>query len=278
MIFNPRTGHWFSADQMRLARAFPAAILLQDGSVLVAGGNAGVDGTATAEIYPANQSPVAYAPVQSLRVSTIDQTAVPVTIGWRVAGDSDPIDAYQLQQRTNGGTFVTVPLDSATSTSRMRKLNPGSSHRFRVRATDARGATSSFSLGPPKTLVAVQDGETIEIAYEGAWTTSTIPNFFGNTARVSTTAGSTATLKFTGTNVGWVTRRSPTSGKAEVYLDGVRVATIDLYSPTPRFRQMVFVRNGLASATHTLEIRVLGTKSAASGGTRIDIDAYVVLQ
>ena len=33
---------------------------------------------------------------------------------------------------------------------------------------------------------------------------------------------------------------------AEVWLDGVKVATIDLYSPTAQGRRIVWARNGLA--------------------------------
>jgi hypothetical protein len=44
-------------------------------------------------------------------------------------------------------------------------------------------------------------------------------------------------------------------------------------------RRVVFSKNQLdPSASHELEVRVLGTKSASSSGTRVDVDAFVVLE
>ena len=72
--------------------------------------------------------------------------------------------------------------------------------------------------------------------------------------------------------------RNSNRGKAEVYLDGVKVATVDLYASSGQSRKVVFRRGGLdPSTTHTLEVRALGTKNAASSGTRVDVDAFVVL-
>jgi hypothetical protein len=62
-----------------------------------------------------------------------------------------------------------------------------------------------------------------------------------------------------------------------VWLDGTKVATVDLYSSTAQSRVMVFTRSWATPGAHTLEVRVLGTKNAASGGTRVDIDAFVTL-
>jgi hypothetical protein len=42
-------------------------------------------------------------------------------------------------------------------------------------------------------------------------------------------------------------------------------------------RRIVFAQTGLTNTTHTIEITVLGTKNAASSGTRVDIDAFAVL-
>jgi hypothetical protein len=63
-----------------------------------------------------------------------------------------------------------------------------------------------------------------------------------------------------------------------VWLDGVKVATVDLYSSSEQPRKMVFTKNDLdSSQAHTLEVRVLGTKRTESSGTRVDVDAFVVL-
>jgi hypothetical protein len=41
---------------------------------------------------------------------------------------------------------------------------------------------------------------------------------------------------------------------------------------------MVFTRSWESSDSHTLSIKVLGKKKAASSGKRIDVDAFVALR
>jgi len=279
-IFNPVASLWFKTGDMDVSRAKHTATLLADGSVLVAGGRTGSNSTETAERYPPNQNPVANAPIQNLRVSTLDANAVPIAVGWRVAADTDPILSYFLQQKVGTGSapYSTVALEQQQQTSKVRKLIPGSVYRFRLIAKDFRGANSNFANGTPKKLIAIQDSDTAAISYTGIWANVTNASMFGTTGKYSSTAGHSALVTFSGTNIGWVTRKSNTGGKAEIWLDGVKLTTIDLYSATLRQRQMVFVRNGLAPGTHTLEVRVLGTKSTGSAGTRVDVDAFIVLQ
>jgi hypothetical protein len=53
---------------------------------------------------------------------------------------------------------------------------------------------------------------------------------------------------------------------------------VDLYASAAKPRKLLFARNKLnSSLTHTLEVRLLGTKNASSSGTRADVDAFVVL-
>ena len=95
-------------------------------------------------------------------------------------------------------------------------------------------------------------------------------------------AGQKAAFTFDGTSVSWISTKGRNRGIAEVWLgiNGgplVRAARVDLYATATLPRQMVFNRNGLPDGTHTLEIRVLGTRNPASGGTRVDIDAFAVI-
>ncbi len=67
-------------------------------------------------------------------------------------------------------------------------------------------------------------------------------------------------------------------GKATVWVDGVKAKTVDLYSPKAQPRRVVFTKTWASSGNHTLEVRVLGTKRAASTGKRVDVDAFVALR
>ncbi len=54
---------------------------------------------------------------------------------------------------------------------------------------------------------------------------------------------------------------------------------VDLYSAKAQERRVVYAGNGLnPTAEHTLEVRVLGAKNAASKGTRVEVDAFTVLR
>jgi hypothetical protein len=54
---------------------------------------------------------------------------------------------------------------------------------------------------------------------------------------------------------------------------------VDLYSNLGSSRNVVFAKKGLdPTVEHTLEVRALGTKNAASSGMRVDVDAFVVLR
>ena len=48
-------------------------------------------------------------------------------------------------------------------------------------------------------------------------------------------------------------------------------ATIDLYSSTTKYRQIVYQTSWGASGTHTIRIKVLGTQ----GRPRVDFDAFI---
>lgn len=115
------------------------------------------------------------------------------------------------------------------------------------------------------------------ITYTGEWTRQTLSTASGGSTEYATDSGAKAELSFAGSNVGWLSNKGPDRGKAEVWIDGVKAATVDLYSSSAQPRKMVFTKNWDSADSHTLEIRATGTKNAASSGTRIDVDAFVVL-
>jgi hypothetical protein len=275
-IFNPSTQSWLTTGSLTTQRRAHTLTVLASGGVLAVGGypDNGVIPTTSAEHFPPNTPPVNKAPTSSLLMGALQQTTIPITIVWS-ANDPDGIASYQLQQRLNGGEFSNVALPTPLTKSIVRQLDPAATHRFRVSATDQRGATSAYTIGKPLSIV-VQQEDSASIVFTGAWTANANASFYGGGARTASSPAS-ATLTFSGTSVSWVTSKGPGRGKAEVWLDGVKRATIDLYTPTARNRQVVFARNGLAAGNHTIEIRPLGTKNAASTGTGVVLDAIVVL-
>ena len=77
-----------------------------------------------------------------------------------------------------------------------------------------------------------------------------------------------ATYTFTGSSIAWVSSRGPTRGSADVYVDGVRRATVSLYSSEFSARATVFAYGWATSGTHTIRIVVAGTPGHRARGRR----------
>jgi hypothetical protein len=100
----------------------------------------------------------------------------------------------------------------------------------------------------------------------------------GGYLRLTDTKGASGRLAFTGRSVALYGPRHFLPRLPAIYLDGVRVATVNQWSATILARQPLYLRNGLSlSRSHVLEVRSLGT-AGHTGGTWIAIDAVSILR
>jgi hypothetical protein len=222
------------------------------------------------------------APVQGFiadsTLSTQGASAVLVELTWSGTGTGD-ITRYELQRSTNGGAYVGVALPSATATSVTDRLTPGNAYQFRVRAQDQLGNWSAWQQGQNFNVGAYQESDSA-IVYTGTWHTQRFSSAYGGSLNYASGAKSQqAKFTFFGGEVAWITQKGTNRGMAEVYLDGVKVSTVDLYSDPGQPRKVVFAKKDLdPTVEHTLEVRALGTQNSASSGKRVDLDAFVVLR
>jgi hypothetical protein len=220
-------------------------------------------------------------PMQSLDASKALGTAqIPVKLTWSATSSTGAaIVSYKLEQNLNGGTGWTTVATAAGATSATRMLNPGGTYRFRVTATDANGRTAT-TTGPGFTPGAVNELGT-GVSYAGTWKNAAMASAYGAAVRFATARNATSTFTFTGSSVAFVSDRGPARGKAEIWLDGVKVATVDLFNAATQARRMVFARSGLGAppsgGSHTLMVKLLGAHSGGSSN-RVDIDAFVTLK
>lgn len=232
--------------------------------------------------------PVAKAPAQNLTASTLpDNNSVYTQIAWPLATDTggSGIAGYELQQRVNNtGDFVPVPQmigQAKLSRAITLALRQGSYYQYRVRAFDGAGNASAWATGPMFRVVSYQDSGPV-IRFTGApsstWATDSNTSYFGGTVKYTGDEDQAASLTFQGRNVAWVSTRYSQAGKAEVWLDGVRVGTYDLYSATDSLRRVVFSRAVTPGVNHTIQVRVLGLSNASSEGTLVDVDGFVTLK
>lgn len=99
--------------------------------------------------------------------------------------------------------------------------------------------------------------------------------FYGRHAVVADLAGEAISLTFRGTSIAWTTVRNKTQGKAAVFVDGVRKATVDNYSKLSLTKVRRLVR-GLSDSVHTVRIVVLGKHHKGGKGNRVTVDRFVI--
>ena len=132
--------------------------------------------------------------------------------------------------------------------------------------TDAQVAIDAFQAGghlvwtPP--LVA-------------SWGRQHVGGASGGSVTVSELSRSDATLDFFGTGVQWHTVRGPDQGRAQIYVDGTLVKTVDGYGATTTIALRSIM--GLAVGLHKLRIVVLGEARPAASRANVAIDAFTIL-
>jgi uncharacterized delta-60 repeat protein len=253
----------------------------EDGKIVAAGITSG-SGTgmnfATARFFGGSDAtpPKVAAPEKSLVANSAlgAASAAPVRLSWSATDSEGEVTGYALQRSTDGGSYEAVSLPDEKTATITVPLAPDHNYRFRVRATDDNGNTSAWRYGQRFALDAHQENSS-SIAYAKAWRSEASNVASGGGLRYTTVKGAKATLSFTGTDVAWVSPKTKTHGKAAVFLDGTKVATVDLFSRGTLSRQVVFSKGGLdPTVEHTLEVVALGT----ARHPRVDVDAFVVLR
>jgi hypothetical protein len=237
----------------------------------VSDGHGGTDtATVLVTVTRDTAAPVLGGLTQSIPNQTVGASTVKLKLAWSGSDPGSGIASYQLQVSRNGGPWRTLSAPGATATASTRTVVLGSAYRYRIRATDAMGNRSSYVMWPALTPTRYQEGAS-RLAWTRSWSRAVNRNLSGGQARYTSAASRKVVLTFTGRDVAWVTARRPSSGRAQVRIDGVLVATVDLRASSTLFRRTIFRHHFPTRATHTLEIRPLGDG-------RIDVDAFIVLR
>jgi hypothetical protein len=212
------------------------------------------------------------APVLRLvRLSTTPLAGVPTVVSWSLAGTLRGLRRYDLQVRQDGGAYRALALATPWATTRALTLLGGHTYTFRVRAVDSAGRIGAWQTVGPRRGQNLSDGAAA-IRWTGDWSPVRLRTYLGGQAHWSGTAGATASLGFSGTNVAWVGPVGPTRGRAQVYLDGRLVTTVDLWAASFSPRRIVFAAS-VRDGPHTLTIKALGT----AGRPTVAIDAIYVV-
>jgi hypothetical protein len=200
-------------------------------------------------------------PSAAPRTGQVSATAFPVTVRWK-ASDNLALASVKAKAPT-AATF------GPTTTSWSTSLKPGGARKITLQAVDRAGnASGSATITRAALLVSEQKG-----TKAGTWAQQPGSSYLGGASLASSRKGASLSWSVTGRSVSLVALKSSRSGSATVYVDGVKSATVNLYSASTRYRQVVWSK-GLTGGKHTVKIVVAGT----SGHPNVYTDGLVVLQ
>ena len=108
--------------------------------------------------------------------------------------------------------------------------------------------------------------------YAGAWSFGGQAGAFFDDNHWSSALNAYYTIQFNGTRLDLYGARNSNHGIAAVSIDGGAENLVDFYAAARSDKALLWSASGLVFGTHTLKVRVTGTKNAASSGTAIIAD------
>ena len=194
---------------------------------------------------------------------------VPLRVRWTGSDSGAGIARYRLEQGTDGHAWTLASAD-VTKSFMDRPVTSGHTYRFRVTAIDGAGNASPRSTGPTISIQRYGESDS-RVSYSGTWRLMYGGDYWGVAVRSSSQAGAKASIMFTGRAIAWVGSKGPDRGKADVFVDGQKVATIDLWASSTQDRRVLWTKSWSSSDSRRVTIKVLGT----TGRPRVDVDGFV---
>ncbi|MEV8534289.1 N-acetylmuramoyl-L-alanine amidase [Streptomyces sp. NPDC051211] len=197
----------------------------------------------------------------ALRPGTVNLGGVPLTVAWKAADNAalKQVQLFKPVSATYGPTVYSAQHTAKANTATYWDMT----------AADFAGNTRN--MGAWGTPVVVQE---TAAAKSGSWSTKSSTSYLGGTSYTSSTANASLSWTFTGRSVAWVVSRAGTSGRAHVYVDGVKATTVDLRSTTTKYRDAIWTKSWPTQGQHTVKIVVEGT----AGRPAVTTDGIVYLR
>jgi hypothetical protein len=170
------------------------------------------------------------------------------TVTWRARSKRAQVSGYVLQRRVGKGPWRRISLDAARARRADVWVKPGKSVRFRVRALDRKGDRGRWAYSRAR-RAAILHRDT-RILGAGLAASSERPS---------------ARVRFRAHSVGLIAQTGPGLGKARIFLNGRRVAEVDLSSERPTARTLVWSRNFERASRRSIRVVPTEGKVILSG-------------
>ena len=258
--------------------ATPASVRYDDGDSSAAYSGSGWNQTLDSSLYGGNQH---YSNVSG-NYATFDFTGSSVDFGYTTATNRGRADVY-----VDGTLIQTVDFYSPSTAYQQiifsRAGLTSGAHVLKIINNGTRNSNSTgnyigvdfFDVATPAS-VRYDDGDS-SAAYSGSgWNQTLDSSLYGGNQHYSNVSGNYATFDFTGSSVDFGYTTATNRGRADVYVDGTLIQTVDFYSPSTAYQQIIFSRAGLTSGAHVLKIINNGTRNSNSTGNYIGVDFFDV--
>ncbi|MFC5471515.1 glycosyl hydrolase [Cohnella suwonensis] len=137
-----------------------------------------------------------------------------------------------------------------------------------------------YTTGAPTPITTVNDATTgtglNQFEYSGTWSTSTGVDKYNNDDHYSLTTGSYYQVQFSGTNIAVYASKASHHGIAGISIDGGAETDVDFYAAVRADNTLIWTSPALSSGTHTIKVRVKGTKNVSSSGYVVVADRVVI--
>jgi hypothetical protein len=160
----------------------------------------------------------------------------------------------------------------------INKVAGGTRYFYMVKAIDSSGNESKASNEVVRGALHTVRYQEDLCVYTGIWKIQKTWRGSSDAYRGSSESEASATFTFTGGKIIWIAHRDKDLGIAQVYLDGMYIRSVDLYSVGAVYQYPVFESVPLKYGEHTIRIVVTGNRNRSSGGTAVPIDAFDVTE
>lgn len=224
-------------------------------------GNARTTPDASFRIDTGGKPKITTSPRASLAKGTVSTKTIPATVAWSATDGCGIV--WNSVAGTNGLSKTFYGKPKALST----RVKVGK-NQFAARVADCRYNTTGISKGPKTT--ATLDKQSKRKGYHGTWTATKAKKALGGTEQVTKKKKAYVTYKVKARSIGWVATKGKDRGKAAVYVDGKKVAVVNLSAKKTTYAQQVFTKTWSKAGTHTIKIVNLSSK-------KVGVDAFTRL-